>query len=57
MEKKKKYRVWLDQVNRQIVEVSAMNEQEAFEKAERKWRRENQARATYSEIVTDPLKP
>ena len=37
----KKYRVFIAQVNRQMIEVDAANENEAREKGYRKWRRDH----------------
>jgi hypothetical protein len=37
--KKQKYRVFVSQVNRQMIEVDAVNEDEAREKGYRKWRK------------------
>ena len=36
----KKFKVFVSQVNRQVVEVSAKDEEEAREKGYRKWRKE-----------------
>lgn len=38
--KKKKYRVFVSQVSRQVIEVDAVNEDEAREEGYRKWRKE-----------------
>ena len=38
--KKQKYRVFISQVSRQMIEVDAVNEDEAREKGRREWRKE-----------------
>jgi len=47
---KTRYRVWLEQINQQWVEVIADSEREAMDKARRKWRRDvAQPMVTYIE--------
>lgn len=40
MAKKKRFRVWIGQVNQTFVDVNAIDEDEAEDVAYRKWRRE-----------------
>jgi len=46
-QKCKKFRVWTEQINQMNFVVSATTEQEALQKAERIWKRNVRARATY----------
>ena len=46
---KKKYRVYISQVNRHVIEVVAESEEEASEKGYRKWRRD------YAESTVDAV--
>lgn len=52
MSNKKKFRVWIGQVNQTNYEIRAENIAEAREKAARKWRRENKPSADYAEEIT-----
>lgn len=45
--KNRKFRVWTEQINQMIWDVTATNEEEAKEKAVRKWRREMVPRIGY----------
>lgn len=52
-----KFRVWIEQVNQTMVEISAKDENEAREKGYRKWRREaGHSYVNYIEPATKPEK-
>lgn len=44
--KRRRYRVWIEQINQDIVEVLATDSHDARIKAERKWRKETYPTAT-----------
>lgn len=50
--KRRRYQVWIDQINQDIVEVLATDEHDAREKAEKKWRRETYPTATQVRLAT-----
>lgn len=45
--KQRKFRVWTEQVNQMVWDVTAKDEEEAKEKAFRKWRREIYPNTSY----------
>ena len=53
MNKKKKYRVWFEQVNQSVIDVVAADREEAKEKAYKVWRKEYAV--SYCSYIEDEL--